>query len=229
MIRKKLGNNKHEYLDSYFNLAKATEERLQQMSDKVDTTDEERDKNIKKDMQEMKQRYDAVNSQLGSLETRMDTMSRDQAESSCTIQAKLDAILRNSTSQDSPAAERTQGNRVDFVESKRNKRQSTPLPLPRDAASTAPGGGVLGAKAIMKTGTANTTSGPGDSTTHNNVGPDVMTWASTWEMMNRTLEAFATRNTDSSDRGGGKSRIISKSQKNSRMIQMDALTLEWKS
>ena len=26
----------------------------------------------------------------------------------------------------------------------------------------------------MKSGTANTTSGPGDSTTHNNVGPDVM-------------------------------------------------------
>ena len=64
----------------------------------------------------MKQRYDAVNSQLESLETRMDTMSRDQAESSCAIQAKLDAILRNSTSQDRPAAERTQGNRVDFVE-----------------------------------------------------------------------------------------------------------------
>ena len=140
VIRKELRNNKHEYLDSYFNLAKATEERLQQMSDKVDTTDEERDKNIKKDMQEMKQRYDAVNSQLGSLETRMDTMSRNQAESSCAKQAKLDAILRNSTSQDRPAAERTQGNRVDFVEPQRNKRQSTPLPLPRDAASTAPGG-----------------------------------------------------------------------------------------
>ena len=58
----------------------------------------------------------------------------------------------------------------------------------------------------MKNGTANTTSGPGDSTTHNNVGPDFMTWASTWEMMNRTLEAFATRNTDSSDRGSNKSR-----------------------
>ena len=110
------------------------------MSDKVDATDGERGKNIKKDMQEMKQRYDAVNSQLGSLETRMDTMSRDQAESSCAIQAKLDAILRNS-SQDVPAAERTQGNRVDFVEPQRNKRQSTPLPLPRDAASTATGGG----------------------------------------------------------------------------------------
>ena len=92
VIRKELRNNKHEYLDSYFNLAKATEERLQQMPAKVDTTDKEGDKNIKKDMQEMKQRYDAVNSLLGSLETRMDTMSRDQAESSCAIQAKLDAI-----------------------------------------------------------------------------------------------------------------------------------------
>ena len=54
---------------------------------------------------------------------------------------KLDTILRNSTSQERPAAERMQGNRVDFVEPQRNKRQSTPLPLPRDTASTAPGGG----------------------------------------------------------------------------------------
>ena len=140
MIKKELRYNKHEYLDNYFNLAKATEEKLQQMSEKVDATDGERGKNIKKDMQEMKQRYDAVNSQLRSLETRMNTMSRDQAESSCAIQAKIDAILRNSTSQDRPAAERTQCNRVDFVKPQRNKRQSTPLPLPRDAASTAPGG-----------------------------------------------------------------------------------------
>ena len=77
----------------------------------------------------------------------------------------------------------------------------------------------------MKSGTANTTSGPGDSTTHINVGPDVMTWASTWEMMNRTLEAFATRNTDSSDRGSNNQGKFSKNRKNSRMIQMDALTL----
>ena len=209
VIKKELRYNKHEYLDSYFNLAKATEEKLQQMSDKVDTTDGERDKNIKKDMQEMKQRYDALNSQLGSLETRMDTMSRDQAESLCAIQAKLDAILRNSTSQERPAAERMQGNRVDFVEPHRNKRQSTSLPLPRDATSTAPSGG----KAIMKSGTANTTKVPGDSTTHNNVGPDVMTWASTLEMMSRTLEAFATRNTDSSDRGSKKSRKTFKKPK----------------
>ena len=142
VIKKKLRYNKHEYLDNYFNLARATEEKLQQMSDKVDATDGERDKNIKKDMQEMKQRYDAVNSQLGSLKTGMDTMRRDQAESSYAIQAKLDAILRNSTSQDRPAADRTQGNRVDFVEPQRNKRQSTPLPLLRDAVSTAPGGGA---------------------------------------------------------------------------------------
>ena len=171
VIRKEMRNNKHEYLDNYFHLARATEEKLQQMSGKIHTTNGERDKNIRKDMREMKQRYDTVNSQLGSLETRMGTMSRDQAESSSAIQTKLDAILRNSTPQDRPAAERTQGNRVDFVEPQRNKRQSAPLPVPREAASTAP----MGAKAIIKSGTANTTSGPGDSTTHNNVGPDAMT------------------------------------------------------
>ena len=222
VIKRELRYNKHEYLDNYFNLARATEEKIQQMSDKVNATDKEREKNIKKDLQQMKKRYDDVNSQLGSLETRMDALSRNQAESSCAIQAKLDAILRNSTSQDRSAADRTQGNRVDFVEPQRNKRQSTPLPLTWDAVSTAP----VAAKTIMKKGTANTTSGPGDSTTHSNVGPDAMMWASTWEMMNMTLEAFATRNTDSSDRGVGASPgKHSKSRKNSRMIRTDVLTL----
>ena len=120
----------------------------------------------------------------------------------------MDAILRNSTSQDSPAADRSQGNIVDFVEPQRNKRQSTPLPLTR-VVNTAP----VAAKTLMKSGTANTTSVPGDSTTHSNAGPDAMTWASTWEMMNMTLEAFATRNTDWSDRGGGKSRKLFKKPK----------------
>ena len=221
LIRKEMRNNKHEYLDNYFHLARTTEEKLQRMSDKVETTDEERNKNIRKDMLEMKQRYDALNSQLGSLETRVDTMSRDQAESSSAIQTKLDAILRNSTPQDRPAEERTQGNRVDFVEPQRNKRQSTPLAATREAAITAP----VGARAIIKNGTANTTSGPGDSTSQNKVGPDAMTWASTWELMNKTLEAFATRNTNSSDRGSNKSRKTFKNQKNSKTIQMDALTL----
>ena len=95
------------------------------------------------------------------------------------------------------------------MEPQQNKRQSTPLPLPRDAASIAWGG----AKTIMKSGTAYTTGGPGDSTTYKNAGPDAMTWASTWEMMNRTLEAFATRNTESGERGGGKSRKTFKKPK----------------
>ena len=68
-------------------------------------------------------------------------MSRDQAESLCAIQSKVDAILRNSTSQDKPVTDRTQGNRVDFVEPQRNKRESTPLLLPRGAGSIGPGGG----------------------------------------------------------------------------------------
>ena len=86
----------------------------------------------------MKQRYDIVNRKLWSLETRIDTMSRDQAESSCAIQSKLDALLRNSTSQNKLLTDRTQGNRVDFVEPHRNKRESTPLP--RSAASVGAGG-----------------------------------------------------------------------------------------
>ena len=56
VIKKVLRYNKHEYLESFFNLARATEEKLQQMSDKVDATDGEREKKIKKDLQEMKQR-----------------------------------------------------------------------------------------------------------------------------------------------------------------------------
>ena len=141
VIKKELRYKKHEYLDNYFNLAKATEEKLQLMSDKVEATEKDRKDNINKDMQAMKQRYDTVNSQLGSLEARMDTMSRDQSESSCAIQAKLDAILRNSTSQDRPVTDRTQGNRVVFVEPLRNKPESTPLPLPRGTTSSGPGGG----------------------------------------------------------------------------------------
>ena len=110
------------------------------MSDQIGATDKDREKNIKKDIQENKQRYDTVNSKLGSLETKVETMSRDQAESSCAIQSKLDAILRNSITQDNLVTNRAQGNRVDFVEPLRNKRESTPLPPTRDVASAVPGG-----------------------------------------------------------------------------------------
>ena len=64
------------------------------MTDKVEATNKEREGNIKKDLQQLKNRYDDVNSQIGSLEKRLDTMSKNQAESSGAIQTKLDAILR---------------------------------------------------------------------------------------------------------------------------------------
>ena len=86
----------------------------------------------------MKQRYDTVNEKLWNLETRMDTMSRDQAEKSCAIQSKLHALLRNSTAQDKLVADRPQGTRIDFIEPQRNKRESTPLP--GIARSTGTGG-----------------------------------------------------------------------------------------
>ena len=44
-----------------------------------------------------------------------------------------------------------------------------------------------------------------ESVPHTGVQRDVLTWANTWEIMDKTLEAFATRNTDSNDRGSGKS------------------------
>ena len=169
------------------------------MSEKVEATDKEPERHIKKDMQEMKQRYQTVNEKLWNLETRMDTMNRDKAEKSCAIQSKVDALLRNSTAQEKLITDRPQGTRVDFRERQRNKRESTPLP--RIAAST----GAAGSKTIMKVGSSNTTNAPEISGTNTNVAPDAMTWASTWKMMNRTLAAFETRNTDSSDRGGGKS------------------------
>ena len=86
----------------------------------------------------MKQRYDTVNEKLWNLETRMNTMSKDHAESSCAIQSKLDALLRNSIVQDKLIADRPQGTTVDFIEPERNKRESTPLP--RTATSTGTGG-----------------------------------------------------------------------------------------
>ena len=45
VIWKEIRYNKNEYLDNYFNLARATEEKLQQMSDKVEATDKDREKN----------------------------------------------------------------------------------------------------------------------------------------------------------------------------------------
>ena len=119
MSQKKVRHNKNEYPDKYFVLASATEEKLQQMSDKVEATDKEREKHIKNDMEEMRKRYDTVNEKMGSPETRMDTMGMDQSESSCAVQSKLDVFLRNSIAQDKLVAEKPSGNRVDVVEPQR--------------------------------------------------------------------------------------------------------------
>ena len=86
----------------------------------------------------MKQRYDTVNNKLWRPERSLGTKSKDQAESSCAIKSKLDALLRNSTAQDKLVADRMQGNIVDFIEPQRKKRESTSLP--RSAASSGAGG-----------------------------------------------------------------------------------------
>ena len=111
-----------------------------------------------------------MNNKLWSLETNIDTMSNDQAESSCAVHSKLVALLRNSTAQDKLITHTTQGNRVHLIGPQWNKRESTPLS--RSEASI----GAGGAKTIMKGGTSNPTNGPSDSTTSTIIGPDAMTW-----------------------------------------------------
>ena len=218
-LKKEIRHNKNENPDICFDLARASEEKLQQMSDKVQATNKEREKHIKKDMGEMKKRYDTVNEKLRVLETKMDIIGKNQAESSCAIQSKLDAFLRNSLAQDK-LMEKPPGTRADFVEPQRKARESTPLARTDSIMAS---GGIRNA---MKVGVSNTTRTTEDSGSHTGVQPDAITWAITWERINRTLEAFATRNTDSSDRGSDKSRKIFKNLRNSRTIQMFALIHE---
>ena len=54
---------------------------------------------------------------------------QDQAESSCAIQSKLDALLRNSVAQDGSVADKQPRERVNFVEPQRMKSESTPFGL----------------------------------------------------------------------------------------------------
>ena len=150
------------------------------MSDKVEATDKEQEKHFRKDMEEMKKRYDTVNEKLWNLDTRMDTMGREQAESSCAIQSKLDALLRNSLAQDNSVVEKPSGTRVDFAEPQRKKRESTPLAwtdstLTPEAIRTA-----------MKTGVSITARTTEDSGLNTGVQPDAMTWASSWERPQRS-------------------------------------------
>ena len=99
---------KNENLDNYFNLARATEEKLQQMASRMETTDEEREKHIKNNIGEMKKRSETVNNKVWNLEMRMDTMGRDQAESSSAKQFQSDALLRKSIAQEKAAPAKTE-------------------------------------------------------------------------------------------------------------------------
>ena len=145
----------------------------------------------------------------------MDTMGKDQAESSCAIQSKLNAFLRNSIGQDKKVAEKPSGARVDFVEPQRKKRESTPLTRDFTMAS----GGI---RTAMKMAASDSTRTTEDSGSHAGVQPDAMTWAKTWEIMKKTLEAIETRKTDSSDRGSGKSQKTVKNLRKSKTTQMVA-------
>ena len=78
-LKRQIRHNKNEKLDNCFSLARATEEKLQQMSGKREATDKEPEKHIKKDMEEMKKRYYTVNEKLWNLDTRMDTMGKKKA------------------------------------------------------------------------------------------------------------------------------------------------------
>ena len=159
-LKKEVRHNKNENLDNYFVLARAREEKLQQMADKVETTDKEREKHIKIDMVEMKKRYDTVSEKLWNLETRIDTMSKEQEESSGAIQSKLDVLLTNSIAQDKLEVEKPSGSRVDFVEPQRKKRESTPLSR---IDSTMASGGT---RTAMKMGASNSTRTSEDSGSH---------------------------------------------------------------
>ena len=142
---------------------------------------------------------------------RMDRMSRDQAESFCAIQSKMDALLRNSIVQEKTVSDKTEkrtGTTVDyFVEPQSKKQVSTPLPQINNSIRS----GIT--KTATKGGVPNSTRIPTDLGAHTSVTLDAMTWVNTWEMMNRTLEVFAKRNNESSDRGGGKSRKAFKKPK----------------
>ena len=73
-------------------------------------------------------------------------------------------------------------------------------------------------------GASNSTRTSEDSRTHASVPSDAMTWASTWEMMKRTLETFATRNKTQLTEAVANPGKPSKNPKISRTIQMVALT-----
>ena len=54
----------------------------------------------------MKRRGATANDKFWNLEIRVDSMSREQAENSCAIQSKLDALLKNFIAQEKTIPEK---------------------------------------------------------------------------------------------------------------------------
>ena len=59
-LKKEIRHNKIENLNNNYVLARATEEKLLQMAEKVEMTDKKQEKHIKIDMEERKKRLDTV-------------------------------------------------------------------------------------------------------------------------------------------------------------------------
>ena len=93
--------------------------------------------------------------------------------------------------------EKLAGTRVDFVEPQCRKQEMTPSLLINNSI------GSRMTTTATKRGLSNSTRLLRESGAHTIITPDDMTWANTWELMNRTHKAFAARNTESSDIGGG--------------------------
>ena len=85
--------------------------------------------------------------------------------------------------------EKLTGTRVDFVEPQCRKQEMTPLLLINNSL------GLRMTTTATKGGLSNSTSLLRESGAHTSITPDAMTWANTWELMNRTHKAFAARNT----------------------------------
>ena len=94
-LKREIKNNKKESLDNYFTMPRSTKERLQQIAEKNEKTGKDCEKLIEKGEEVMRKHYESVNGKLWSMAKKMGTMSEERAKSSCAIQSKLNALLRN--------------------------------------------------------------------------------------------------------------------------------------
>ena len=66
-MKREIRHNKNEGIENYFTPAGSTEERLQQIANKIEQSDKEREKLFRTDMKEGRKQYKRVNGKLWSL------------------------------------------------------------------------------------------------------------------------------------------------------------------